>query len=645
MNRIFILLTVICTCVGLTPHLAVADETVPLSTVGIDKTTQGWGVAVADKSVQGKDLSIGGKKFATGVGTHADSFLYVDLKGGSKRFTAQVGVDDEVTGHREAALVFRIIADGRNVWESPVIHVGDAPSVADVDLTGVKVLQLMAISAANDINFGHADWAEAQFVVSGAKPVAIAAPVEEAVILTPPPGPEPRINGPKIYGARPGHPFIYRIPCTGTRPMKFAAKNLPDGLALDGATGIITGTTPAKGDYAVTLEAENERGKSERVFKIVAGDTLSLTPQMGFNDWYAYYNRVTQKQMCQAADIMVSSGMADAGYQFVNIDDCWMGQRDAAGNITGNEKFPDMKGLADYIHAKGLKAGLYTSPGPRTCAGYTGALKHEAQDAKQFADWGFDFLKYDWCSYKAEAPGLEGYKKPYQLMGDLLKQQNRDMVFNLCQYGMGDSWKWAKGAGGHSWRTGGDLGFELHRILDIALKNSKLGAFNGPGGWNDPDYIQIGWIGNANGMGAPKPCPLTPSEQYSFMSLWCMLPAPLFYSGDMAHLDAFTINILTNPEVIDIDQDALGQCARPALVTKETFVMIKNLEDGSIAVGLCNRGPVAQNVAADWKTLGVTGKQIVRDLWRQKDLGTFNEKFETMVPRHGVMLLRLRPTP
>ena len=341
-------------------------------------------------------------------------------------------------------------------------------------------------------------------------------------ILTPKPGPAPHLNGPKIYGAHPGHPLIYRIPCTGERPIQFAAKHLPEGLQLDANTGIITGTTPAKGEYVIDFTAKNNHGKSARVFKLVAGDTLSLTPQMGFNDWYSYYNRVTAGQMRQAADNLVSSGMADAGYQFVNVDDCWMGPRDAAGNITGNTNFPAVNVLVDYIHAKGLKAGVYTSPGPRTCAGYMGSFGHEAQDAAQFAAWGFDFLKYDWCSYghiaasgsplepdmphyDKKAPTLESMQYPYRKMGALLQLQNRDMVFNLCQYGMGAVWKWGREIGGQSWRTGGDLGMELNHIFEVTLKNARLGAYNGPGGWNDPDYIQIGWIGAARGMGTSKP--------------------------------------------------------------------------------------------------------------------------------------------
>lgn len=477
-------------------------------------------------------------------------------------------------------------------------------------------------------------------------------------ILTPKPGPEPHLNGPKIYGAHPGHPFLYRIPCTGERPMKFAAKHLPDTLQLDPETGIITGTTPPQGEYVIDFTANNSHGKSTRVFKLEAGDTLSLTPQMGFNDWYSFYNRVTEDLMRRAADNLVASGMADAGYQFVNVDDCWMGDRDAAGNIQGNPNFPDMKALADYIHSKGLKAGLYTSPGRRTCAGYTGAFEHEAQDAAQFANWGFDFLKYDWCSYRQIAtatnladpdiphygkgkPTQEGMQYPYRKMGALLQAQNRDMVFNLCQYGMGDVWNWGREVGGQSWRTGGDLGFELNRIFDVAVKNAKIGSHNGPGGWNDPDYIQIGWVGAARGMSQSKPSSLTATEQYSFMSLWCLLPAPLFFSGDITHLDDFTVNILCNSEVIDVDQDPLGKSAHLVTLNTNAFLLVKELEDGSLAAGLCNRSTNTVQITAQWTDLGIQGSRYVRDLWRQKNIGRYHDQFSAMVPPHGVVLVKV----
>jgi alpha-galactosidase len=633
-----------------------------LSSLDLGRATSGWGIAVANASVTTTKLSIAGATFENGVGVHARSVMHIALNGVATRFHAMCGVDDNAKNKR-GSVIFRIHGDGKKLWQSPLMHGGDVAVPVNIDVSALKNLTLIVTDGGDGKDFDHADWADAKFDFTGAKPQLIAAPVEEQVLLTPLPQPSPQINGPKIYGARPGHPFLKRIPCTGERPMKFSAKNLPAGLSLDEKTGIITGTTPAKGEYAITLVAENSKGKCERAFKLVAGDTLSLTPQMGYNHWYAHYNRISEAMMREAADLLISTGMADAGYEFVNVDDCWMNApgtskyqtdpkrvgpvRDANSNTVPNAYFPDMKGLADYIHSKGLKAGLYTSPGPRTCAGFGGAYKHEAEDAKLFADWGFDFLKYDWCSYGGVAgkkPSLDDMKKPYQLMGDLLKQQNRDIVFNLCQYGMGDVWKWGKDVGGHSWRTAGDLGFELHRILDIALKNSEIGAFNGPGGWNDPDYLQIGWIGSQRGGGfeMPKPCPLTPSEQYSFMSLWCLLPAPLFYSGDMPHLDAFTLNILCNPEIIDVNQDALGKSASVVKLEDDAFLMIKDLEDGSKAVGLCNRGEVEMEVAAKWSDLGVTGKQSVRDLWRQKDLGDFDGQFSTVVPRHGVAVIKVK---
>jgi len=475
-------------------------------------------------------------------------------------------------------------------------------------------------------------------------------------ILTPRPKASPRINGPLVYGCRPGHPFLYRIPCQGERPIHFTVKGLPTELKLDPLSGIITGKTPAKGHYEMVIEAINPKGKDQRKFKLVAGDQLALTPPMGWNHWYAHYDRITDLMMREAADVMISSGMADVGYQYVNIDDCWMNApknndslrvgplRDEQGNIIPNKHFPDMKGLTDYIHDKGLKAGIYTSPGPFTCGGFTGAWQHEEQDAKKFAAWGFDFLKYDWCSY-GELAGknvdLVGYQKPYRKMGKILQSLDRDMVFNLCQYGMGDVWKWGGEVDAHSWRTGGDLGFELDRIFDVALKNAQIGQFNKPGEWNDPDYIQIGWIGNAGKMGSPELTSMPAQMQYAYMSLWSLLAAPLIYSGDMSKMDEFTLNILCNPEVIEVNQDPLGKCGEVIQDAKESFLMVKKLSDGSTAVGLFNRGKNQTEVSVTWSELKISGKHQIRDLWREKDLGVYRDKFETVVPPQGVVMVKI----
>jgi alpha-galactosidase len=356
---------------------------------------------------------------------------------------------------------------------------------------------------------------------------------------------------------------------------------------------------------------------------------------------------------------MVAKGMADAGYQYVNIDDCWMNSaanadplrvgplRDERGNILPNRHFPDMKFLTEYIHARGLKAGIYTSPGPLTCDEFSGSYGHEAADAKQFAAWGFDFLKYDWCSYESVVRGdhsRESLVKPYRLMGDILRHQDRDIVLNFCQYGMGNVWEWGEEAGGQSWRTANDLGIELDRIYEVALKNAEHRAWSRPGSWNDPDYIQIGYIGDARAGGMPAPSRLSPHEQYAYMSLWCLMASPLFYSGEMGKLDPFTLNVLCNPEVIDIDQDPLGQSAAVAMTSDSTFLMVKDLEDGSKALGLFNRGKSPAAVTASWAVLGLSGKQSVRDLWRQRDLPAADREFSAAVPPRGVLLVRLRPS-
>jgi alpha-galactosidase len=369
---------------------------------------------------------------------------------------------------------------------------------------------------------------------------------------------------------------------------------------------------------------------------------------------------VSERVLREAADVMLASGMADHGYQYVNIDDCWMVKvdskdpeiggptRDANGRLRGNKRFPDLKAMTDYIHAKGLKAGVYISPGPRTCGGYEGSYGHEALDARTFAEWGFDFLKYDWCSYSEKAGGnsLEQLKKPYQVMWAELLKQDRDIVHNLCQYGMGEVWKWG-GEVGHCWRTTGDLGLErggnLPGFYSIGFSNARHWENAKPGCWNDPDYILIGWVGDASRMGEGTPTSLTPNEQYAYMSMWCLMAAPLVFSGDMGKLDPFTVNVLCNPEVIEVDQDPLGKQARIIRKTKTEFVLAKAMEDGSQALGLFNLGPVEAPLQAAWTELGLAGKQRVRDLWRQQDLGVSDREFRASVARHGVALVRLWP--
>jgi alpha-galactosidase len=631
-------------------------EQVQLSALDLGNVSQGWGKPQADKNVREHPISVAGRKFEHGLGTHAPSRVVIDLKGGATRFRAVAGLDDEVKG-QGGSVAFRVYGDGKTLFRTEVMKPGESANI-DVDLTGMKTLVLAVTDAGDGLAFDNADWADAVIEYTGQRPETTQTPVEPAVILTPPPSPKPRINGAKVFGVRPGSPFLYTIAATGERTMAFEAEGLPAGLKLDANTGQITGSIEKKGEYTVKLRAVNSLGVAERPLKIVVGDTLTLVPFMGWNSWYCFLSKVTDADIRAAADAMVTSGLINHGYSYINIDDGWeivpgskdpqLGgpTRDAQGRINTNKKFPDMKALADYIHSKGMKFGIYSSPGPKTCARFEGSYGHEEQDAATYAEWGVDLLKYDWCSYGGVAPkkpSLADYKKPYEVMNAALVKQKRDILYSLCQYGMGDVWKWGAEVGGNCWRTTGDLGGTQDlagNMFRIGFSQNGLEKYAGPGHWNDPDFLMIGYIA---WRGSLRPTPMTPNEQYTHVTLWSLLAAPLVFSGDMTRLDAFTTSLLTNDEVLDVNLDPLGKQGRRVALRDELEVWAKELEDGTKAVGLFNRSEGEADVEVKWSDLGVKGKQIVRDLWRQKDVGTFDDGFTMKVGRRGAGMISVRP--
>ena len=627
--------------------------TVWLDELDVSPASQGWGDPHKNKSVDGHNLTIGGQTFARGFGTHADSVLYIDLKNSALTFSASVGVDAEI-GKAAASIEFFVLGDGKILWQSGVMKADSPATNCTVNVAGVKTLILKVGDAGDGISYDHADWADAKFVTTGDVPLStLSAPVEAALILTPPASPKPRINGAEIFGVRPGSPFLFTITATGDRPMTFAADNLPAGLRLDPQTGRITGKLDKLGEYIVTLRAKNSLGSAKRKFKIVAGNDIALTPPMGWNSWNCFAHAVSAEKVKAAADAMVKSGLINHGWSYINVDDFWQNHRDskdptlqgpprdAQGNIVPNVRFPDMKGLADYIHDRGLKAGLYSSPGPWTCGGCAGTWQHEEQDAKQYAAWGFDYLKYDLCSYGEVRPAcgtsIEANQLPYREMGKILRQQPRDIVFSLCQYGMFDVWKWGATVDGHTWRTTGDIVDTWSSLSGIGFRQDPAAPFAKPGNWNDPDMLIVGKVG----WGNLHPSRLTPNEQYTHISLWCLLSAPLLIGCDMTQLDAFTLNLLENDEVLAVDQDPLGKAAMTVAKNGETRVYAKTMADGSKAVGLFNLGETETQVQVNWADLGLKGKLNVRDLWRQKDLGKFKNTFTATVPRHGVVLIKV----
>ncbi|MBP1679223.1 MAG: agaA, partial [Bacteroidetes bacterium] len=473
--------------------------------------------------------------------------------------------------------------------------------------------------------------------------------------ITPSPSPVPRINGPKVLGVRPGSPVSYTIPVTGGRPLTFAVDRLPSGLTLDAERGRITGALEQRGEFVVTLRARNELGEASKKFTFIVGDRIALTPPLGWNSWNCFGHDVDDAKIRAAAEAMVSSGLADHGWSYINIDDCWMVRpdtqdsliggvpRDASGAIRSNARFPDMGALSSFVHGKGLKLGIYSSPGPLTCGGYTGSYGFELQDARQFAAWGVDYLKYDWCSYGgiAKDQSRAELQKPYVTMRSALDRVKRDIVYSLCQYGMGNVWEWGAGVGGNSWRTTGDITDTWQSMSGIGFSQAGLEKFAGPGAWNDPDMLVVGMVGWGPQL---RPTRLKPFEQITHITLWSLLASPLLIGCDLTRLDEFTVKLLTNDEVLEVNQDPLGRQARRAAQDSTLEVWAKELEDGSLAVGLFNRGEAGAKVTARWEDLGITGRRAVRDLWRQKDLGTFTGELTATVARHGVVFVKLTAT-
>ena len=459
-------------------------------------------------------------------------------------------------------------------------------------------------------------------------------------VLTPPAPDVVRINGPAVFGARPGSPFLFAIPVSGKRPVTFEATDLPTGLSIDKETGIITGKVTREGDYPVTLKASNMLGTDSAAFMIKIGNTIALTPPLGWNSWNVWGLSVDDAKVRNAADMIKKSGLADYGWTYVNIDDGWESEkRNSRGEIETNQKFPDMKALTAYVHSLGLKTGIYSSPGPLTCGGYLGSYQHECQDVRTWAGWGFDYIKYDWCSYGriAENNSLEELQKPYSLLKGCLDRIDRDIVFSLCQYGMGDVWKWGADVGGNLWRTTGDITDTWESMSSIGFNEGRSSQYAGPGHWNDVDMMVVGWVGWGP---STHPTRLTPDEQYTHISLWSLLSAPMLLGCDLTRLDDFTLNLLTNNEVLAVHQDYPGRQAVQAYNRENLQVWTKPLSDGSIAVGFFNLSPDPKEISLSFGSFGISGKYNVRDIWRQKDLGGMEGSIELQIPVHGVIFTK-----
>ena len=618
------------------------DIATPSNTVWLDKVyhafiSSGNGKGVGFwRTPQGNSISLNGKLYSRGYVACPNSILRMNLKGVAERFVSLVGINDDSKGNA----VFKVFVNKELKFESGEMRAGDAPKTIDIKLDGAKEMVLFVsgnnVAAENIKTF--AAWVGPRiFVLSDVtdkknfpEPTM---PVEkEMKIASIVDGVKPVIHGTRVTGASPNCPFFFAIPATGEKPLTFSASNLPVSLSIDPLTGFITGKISSPIQKIAEITVSNRHGKDKRYLTIICKPRgVALTPPMGWNSWNQWEIRINDDKIKEAADVMVSKGFASHGYQYVNVDDGWSGPRNTEGALTPHaKKFTDMKLLGDYIHNKGLKYGIYGSPGEFTCnyEHYLGSLGHEQQDANTWASWGVDYLKYDGCS--------GGTPERWKLMRNALDSTKRDIV-----YSTNSSKDIAVGA--QLWRTTSDIYNSWSSMGGIGFNQNGSEKYSGPGRYNDQDMLVVG-----NPEFSKTQSPLTHNEQITHITLWSMLASPLLIGCNLSKTDDFLCSLLCNDDVLEIDQDPL---VRQAWRLRQDIAMgmsdfggevwVRPLFDGTMAVAFFNRGSEPVKIAVSWKELGLEGKQPVRDCWMRKNMGTFNDGYEADVEIHAAVLIKV----
>ncbi len=594
-----------------------------------------------------------------------NSMIVIYLDGNAKRFTANC----------EKNLIIKV--------DRKIITSKNLP----INVVGIQRLEI-TLPDDGDKKFESCPFnVNIEYSIKGKKPQTVN--VSERFILTPKASKSPVINSPKIFGVRPNHPFLYTIAVSGAKPVKFIVKNLPEGLKINNTTGIISGTISdtSSQNYNVKIIAKNRYGSVEEKLLIKVGETINLTPPLGWNSWYCWSESVSQDKVLKTARDFVKTGIKDYGWTYVNIDDCWQGIRGGKYNaIQGNKRFPNMKRLANQIHRMGLKVGIYSSPWQGTFAGfiggtaptkngdysslnilpedkrnqkyqifgrYPGSIRRGAskigkywffdKDAKQYADWGIDYIKVDW-----RPNDIPTTKRMYEN----LRESGRDIAYSLSNTA---PIKNGKGLSKYAnlWRTTNDIHDNWVSISSIGFQTDKWRKFQSQGHWNDPDMLQIGNLGITNSyVKTFKKSKLTADEQYTQLTLWSMLSAPLLLSCDIASLDKFTLNLITNSEVLAINQDAKGVQAYPVFKKDGFEIWVKPLfADNYYAVAIFNNGNDSnKKISFKWDDIDFNenGKKYsiesIRDLWRQRNITTKEniEQFSTNVYRHGAELYKVK---
>lgn len=616
-----------------------------------------------------KTIKINGISYSRGFGAQSPCVLSFMLNGNASRFSAEVGVDD--SANTAIPLTFYVLADQKILFQSKAMNVGDPAVKIDVDLTGVKQLGLLITDTVGGLGNKrtNGNWANATLLIKEGFNPGYVQNNDPKYILTPAPKKTPQINTAKVFGATPGNPVLFKVATTGQRPMQFSASHLPTGLKISTETGIITGIVAQRGNYEVILKAKNQLGEATKKLIIKIGDTIALTPPIGWNGWNSWEAEIDREKVLASANAMVSKGLADHGWTYINVDDAWMGKRGGPDTaLQPNEKFPDMKGMIDQIHAMGLKAGLYSTPYLASYGGYVGAssdyptggethelfkpnrppysrigkYKFEPNDARQMAKWGVDFLKYDWRIDVAST----------ERMSTALKNSGRDIVFSLSNNAPFEKvTDWVRLS--NMYRTGPDIKDSWTSLYNTSFVLDKWSPFAGPGHWSDADMMILGDVSIGPVLHATR---LTPDEQYSHVSIFSLIASPMLIGCPIERLDAFTVSLLANDEVIAINQDPLGKAGRLVLEKDGFQVWKRELENGDYAVGIFNiagygKTPAsyfrwgnekAKNFQLNFKDIGLIGSFNIRDVWRQKDLGKYSVSINTLVRHHGVVMYTMK---
>ena len=667
---------------------------ISISSLDLSVATQGFGLPQADKTVDGHTLTLQGRPYKLGFGTHAPGRLAIDLQQKAQRFQAVVGVDDEV-GPGKGHVEFQVWADGKRLWTSRVLRSGDTPQVVDVSLLGVKQLILRVTTAGAIFDFCHADWADGLITMSTGQPhtVRFRPDDETPRIAMTSASEKPQIHPPFVVGVRPGKPLLWTVPVTGLRPLAFVVRGLPSGVLINTLTGTLSGKAPTAGDYPIHIRVTNRAGSDEKNVHLIAGSVLALTPPLGWNSYDAYGDSVTESEVIANAEVMRKS-MQPYGWDTIVVDYRWYDpgayNNDANGRagaiLTLDEygrllpalnRFPSaadgrgFQALATRIHGMGLRFGIHIMRGiPRDAVKRNlpieGSAFHAAdagntQDTciwcpdmfgvhgdteagrayyaslfRLYASWGVDFVKMDDTSVPYHTDEINAVRTAIDLCG-------RSIIYSLSPGETPIAQAAHVADHANQWRVSGDFWDNWQSLDHEFTLGTEWKAWTGPGHWPDADMLPVGRLSRGNrSVGGDRNSNFTKSEQVTLLSLWALLPSPLMVGAALPENDPWTLALLTNPEVIAVNQDALGAAGGRVSSMEDTEVWAKERADGSKAVGLFNRGDFAQRVTADFAALGFSGRCRVRDLWRHEALGVWDRKITLTVPAHGAVLLEVR---